>query len=123
MGKKILVVDDEEVIVEPLGEMLSRNGYEVLKAGDGKKGFEEAKKHQPDLILLDVNMPKMNGFQLLEHLKKERKTADIPVFMLTARNSAEDVSAGIAGYADKYIPKPFDFNHLLSEIQKTLTLR
>ena len=122
MAQKIFVVDDEEIIREPLREILSRQGYEVLEAGDGKKALEEIRKKIPDLVLMDVNMPKMDGFKVLEALKKDRKTADIPVFMLTSRSSAEDVAAGIAGFAEKYIPKPFDFNYLLSEIQKTLKL-
>ncbi len=86
MGKKILIVDDEESIREPLKEMLVRNGYEVIMAEDGKKGLDEARKKKPDLVLLDVNMPKMDGFKVLEELKKDKKTADIPVFMLTSRS-------------------------------------
>ena len=123
MGKKILVVDDEKAIREPLVEMLTRQGYEALQAEDGKKGLEESKKKKPDLILLDVNMPKMDGFKVLAELKKDRKTSDIPVFMLTSRSSAEDVAAGISGFAEKYIPKPFDFALLMAEIQKTLSLK
>lgn len=122
MAKKILLVDDEETIREPLAEMLVRQGYEVFMAEDGKKGLEEARKKKPDLVLLDVNMPRMNGFEMLQELKQDKKTAEIPVFMLTSRNSAEDIAAGITGFAEKYIPKPFDFNELLSEIQKTLNL-
>ena len=123
MTKKILLVDDEETIRHPLAAMLTSQGYEVFQAEDGKKGLDEARKQKPDLMLLDVNMPKMNGFQLLQELKKDHKTADIPVFMLTSRSTAEDISTGIVGFAEKYIPKPFEFSHLLSEIQKTLSLR
>ena len=123
MAKKILVADDEQTIRGPLKEMLIQAGYEVIEAGDGRKALEEARKKKPDLVLLDVNMPKMDGFKVLEELKKDRKTADIPVFMLTSRSSAEDIAAGISGFAEKYIPKPFDFNQLLSEIQKTLSTR
>ena len=122
MPHKILIVDDEETIREPLKEMLVQQGYEVLIAEDGKKGLDEARKKRPDLVLLDVNMPKMDGFTVLQELKKDKKSSDIPVFMLTSRSTAEDIAAGISGFAEKYISKPFDFNHLLSEIQKTLKL-
>ena len=120
MTQKILIVDDEQPIREPLKQMLVRQGYTVCEAEDGKKGLEEARKQKPDLMILDVNMPKMDGFKVLEELKKDKSTMNIPVFMLTTRDTADDVAAGISGFAEKYIAKPFEFSHLLSEIKKTL---
>ena len=119
-SKKILMVDDESAargLIKTLAEM---NGYVFIEAEDGKKGLERAKKDAPDIILLDVNMPKMNGFDVLQNLKKDHKTLNIPVIMLTTRDTQEDMAEGMELYADKYIPKPFDSNHLFAEIKKTL---
>ena len=118
-SKKILMVDDETAARGLLKTMAEMQGYIFFEAEDGKKGVEQAKKHLPDLILLDVNMPKMNGFQVLENLKKDKKTQNIPVIMLTTRDTQEDMAQGMELYADKYIPKPFDSNHLFREIKKT----
>ena len=118
-SKKILMVDDESAargLIKTLAEM---NGYTFIEAEDGKKGLERAKKDAPDIILLDVNMPKMNGFDVLQNLKKDSKTMNIPVIMLTTRDTQEDMAQGMELYADKYIPKPFDSNHLFGEIKKT----
>ncbi len=123
MGKKILIVDDEPSVRELLGDILKTHGFTVLMAEDGKKGWEEAKRHKPDLVVLDVNMPKMDGFQVLQNLKKEKKTRDIPVIMLTTQNTQDDITHGMELYADKYIPKPFDSYHLVSEIRKTFDVR
>lgn len=122
-SKKILVVDDEIVILDLAKEMLEKQGYEVLTAPDGKKGLELARSQKPDLVILDVNMPKMNGFQVLSEIKKDKKTMGIPVFMLTTRNAEEDIQKGMEGYADKYLPKPFTPQKLMEEIRETFGLR
>ena len=122
-GKKILLVDDEVSIVDLLADILIKNGFTVFKANDGKKGLDDAKKLRPDLVVLDVNMPKMDGFKVLENLKKDKKTRDIPVIMLTTRASADDISQGMQLYADKYLPKPFEGNQLVAEINKTFATR
>jgi DNA-binding response OmpR family regulator len=121
--KKILVVDDEEMIRELAKDYLESKGYDVIIAEDGKKGLAEAKSKRPDLIILDVNMPKMNGFQVLDELKKDRHTMVIPVFMLTSQKSDEDIRQGMEHMADKYLPKPFMPEVLLEEIRKTLAVR
>ncbi len=123
MPKKILIVDDEPAVRELLGEILKTQNFTVLLAEDGKKGLDEAKRHVPDLIVLDVNMPKMDGFKVLENLKKDKKTRDIPVIMLTTQSTQDDVAHGMELYADKYIPKPFDSHHLVAEIKKTFDVR
>ena len=123
MAKKILVVDDEPVIVENLEANLKERGYEVLTAGNGKAGLKEAQSKAPDLILLDVNMPKMDGFKVLEELKKNKKTRDIPVIMLTAEKTQDDIIRGIQGNAEKYLTKPFQTEQVLKEVEKSLALR
>lgn len=121
--KKILLADDEQSLRGLLKTIFEDAGYEFLEAEDGKAAWEKAKKEHPDLIILDVNMPKMTGFQVLEHLKKDGKTRDIPVIMLTTRGSQEDIEAGIRLDADKYIPKPFETKDLLHEIRQTFAIR
>ncbi|HNV86091.1 MAG TPA: response regulator [Candidatus Omnitrophota bacterium] len=123
IGKKILVADDEPHIMMTLEDLLTQEGYVVLKASDGKKAFDEARKMVPDLIVLDVMMPKMNGFEVLQKLKKEPKTMDIPVIMLTVRSAAPDVQQGIQLYAEKYVTKPFEPELLLKEIEHSLAIR
>lgn len=120
MTKKILVVDDENDLREMLRDFLSREGFEIVEASDGRKGVDEAKRSMPDVILMDVSMPHMDGFQALERLKKDKKTMNIPVIMLTARADEKNMAEGIRLYADKYIPKPYDLKHLLQEIRRTL---
>lgn len=121
--KKILLADDEQTLRALLQVVLEDAGFEFLEAEDGKAALDKAKKLHPDLIILDVNMPKMTGFQVLEHLKKDSKTRDIPVIMLTTRGGREDVEAGMELDADKYIPKPFDSKNLIQEIRKTFAVR
>jgi DNA-binding response OmpR family regulator len=120
MGKKkILMVEDEATVRGLLKDLMQMHGYEFIEAEDGKKGLDEARKHKPDMILLDVNMPKMNGFEVLEQLKKDKKTQNIPVIMLTTRDTHDDMAHGMELYAEKYIPKPFDTAMLMLEINKS----
>lgn len=121
--KKILLADDEQTLRALLKVLLEEAGYEFIAAEDGKAALEQVKKRHPDLVILDVNMPKMTGFQVLDHLKKDAKTRDIPVILLTTRGGQEDVEEGIGLDADKYIPKPFESQKLLHEIQQTFAIR
>ncbi len=121
--KKILLADDEKTLRELLKVRLEDAGYEFIEAEDGKAAIDQTKKHRPDLIILDVNMPKMNGFEVLEHLKKDSKTRDIPVIMLTTRASQEDIEEGMALDADQYVPKPFDSAKLLHAIEQIFVNR
>ncbi|HNV87024.1 MAG TPA: response regulator [Candidatus Omnitrophota bacterium] len=121
--RKILVIDDQEDLRLVVQDRLTRSGYEVETAEDGKAGLGKAKTLKPDLILLDVNMPKMDGFHVLEHLKKSGETRDIPVIMMTGRNQPEDIRKAIEGYAEKYITKPFEFDQLMAEVRSSLSLR
>jgi DNA-binding response OmpR family regulator len=120
MPKKILLVDDEESLVQLLSERLKFNGYEVITASDGQEGFEKAKKEKPDLILLDVMMPHMDGYQVCRLLKFDQRYKDIPIIMLTARTQEIDKKTGKETGADAYITKPFESQDLLKEIKKLL---
>jgi len=123
LGKRILIVDDEPHILRTLEDLLAAEGYIVYKAADGKKALEQADAMLPDLIILDVMMPKLDGFEVLKRLKKSDKTMDIPIIMLTVKSTTQDVEQGIRLYAEKYISKPFNSEFLLREIEKSLSIR
>ena len=123
LGKRILIVDDEPHILRTLDDLLAAEGYIVYKAADGKKALEQADAMLPDLIILDVMMPKLDGFEVLKRLKKSDKTMDIPIIMLTVKSTAQDIEQGIRLYAEKYISKPFNSEFLLREIEKSLSIR
>lgn len=121
--KRILIADDEEDLRSILQERLKAEGYEVETAGDGKNTLETAIVFKPDLILLDVMMPRMDGFNVLDRLKTSEDTMDIPVIMMTGKTGEEDIRKGISGYAEKYITKPFEWDYLIGEVRKSLDLR
>ena len=117
-GKKILVVDDELDFVDAVKIRLEAVGYEIVSANDGHEGVAKAKKEMPMLILLDVVMPRSNGFEALSRLKTDSATAHIPVIIITAKSDAEYVlDAGKLGAAD-YIMKPVSMQTLLEHVRK-----
>jgi len=118
--KKILVVDDEINILKTLTDLLSSSGYEVVTAMDGKAGIEMAKKAKPDLVLLDIMMPKVSGIELLKQVKSKTKHAHIPIIVLSAKSNIETIEEAMKNYADKYITKPYDPQDLLTSIQTAL---
>jgi len=111
---RILVVDDEERIVHFLGSKLKALGYEVLTASDGAKGLEQAQAQEPDLIVLDLIMPNMNG---LEMLKELRSFSAVPVIILSAKGADADRIQGLRLGADDYLPKPFNPDELVARIE------
>ncbi|MDO8527790.1 MAG: response regulator [Deltaproteobacteria bacterium] len=115
--KKILIVDDERDLVDMLQLLLETFGFGVLTAYDGEAGLTLAQKEIPDLILLDVMMPKMNGYEVCRTLKKEEKTKTIPVLMLSAKVQENDKFWGMEAGASDYITKPFDAQDLLAKIR------
>lgn len=123
MKKKILVVEDEPPILAMLQERLLAEDFDVITAVDGKEALAQVEKGKPDLILLDVMLPKINGYEVLERLKKDKKTAHIPVVMLTALSQPKNVEIAIRLYADKYLTKPIEPAVLVSEIKKTLAIQ
>lgn len=118
--KKILVVDDEKEVLESLKNILNRNNYEAIVTEDGQDALKIAQAEHPDLILLDINMPKMDGRDVLLKLKKEPSTQNIPVIMVTARIDQLDRDCSLDLGADEYITKPCDHNMLLRQIANLL---
>ncbi|MBR6162588.1 response regulator [bacterium] len=118
--KKILIVDDEPDIVEVLKFPLEANGYECICAYDGETGLKSAKELMPDLMILDVMLPKMNGFKISRLLKFDSKYKDIPILMVTARSQEEDKLIGEETGADEYITKPFKIDEILEKVKKYL---
>ncbi len=113
--KRILVIDDDPALREALAELLEDAGYDVVQARNGLEGLDEASAHRPDLILLDLMMPAMNGWQFRAAQKQDAALADVPVFVLsafTAERSAEILGDVVAVY-----PKPFDVMGLLERIR------
>ena len=120
MAKKILLVDDEPNIVLLLETRLKANGFQVVSAADGLAALEAVKKEKPDLIILDLMLPKMDGYKVCGLLKKDTRFAKIPILIFTARAQAEDVKLGQELGADAYIVKPFEPKTLLEKIQELI---
>lgn len=116
--ERILVVEDEEGIVLGLEENLKFAGYEVLTASDGATGFKTAMKQKPDLILLDIMLPKMSGYEVCRQLRDNGK--QMPIIMLTARGDEFDKLHGFEMGADDYVTKPFSIDELLARIKAVL---
>jgi DNA-binding response OmpR family regulator len=123
MAKKvILVIDDDESVCAIIKEGLQQLGkYKVIAAHNGKDGIQLAKKSQPDIILLDIEMPIMNGFQALELLKEDAETYSIPVVMLTGQRSEESKIAASQLYSEEYLTKPIRVAALEARIDAILT--
>lgn len=111
--RKILIVEDDEILSKVVREELEDNGFEVFQAFDGEQGLKMAKERKSDLVLLDVMIPKMNGFEVLVAIKKDFNISNIPIFMLTALGSDDDVKKGFKLGANDYIVKS---QHSVSEI-------
>ncbi len=118
--KKVLVVDDERDLVELIGMNLQRNGYEVVSAYDGGTGLELARKHKPDIMILDVMMPGLSGQDVTRALKADPETAGIPILMLTARTEETDIIVGLSLGADDYVTKPFSMKVLIARVGAVL---
>lgn len=120
--KRILVVDDLPENVFMLQDRLETEGYEVITAFDGKTAIAKAIRDMPDLILLDIMMPEMSGIEVCKTLKQDPTTVDIPVIMVTAKSSADDVKEGFEAGAFDYIKKPFEKVEMLARINSALKL-
>lgn len=118
--KKILIVDDEQDIVETLKFMLEVQGYECFCAYDGESGLNMAKEIIPDLIILDVMMPKINGYKISRLLKYDNKYKDIPIIMITARSQDEDKIIGEETGVNEYITKPFEIDFVVERVKSYL---
>ena len=120
---RIAIVDDEKAMVETLKSFLEDRGFSVSAAHDGESGLELIKREKPDVVILDITMPKMDGRDVLVQLKKDESTKNIPVIMLTVRSEPFDMDYGIELGADDYLPKPCEAHRLLKHINSILEKR
>ena len=120
MGKKIFIADDEAGFVSTLRSRLEFEGFEVTTAPDGKEALEKIPDAKPDLILLDIMMPAMNGYQVCRELRENPDTQAIPILMLTAKSQESDKFWGKEAGANAYITKPFDMDELIKAIEDLL---
>ncbi len=120
MSKKVLIADDEPNIVISLEFLLRREGFEVLVAVDGEEALTKARAERPDLVLLDVMMPKMNGFDVCQALRADPDLASMRVLMLTAKGRETEVSKGLGLGADAYMTKPFSTKDLVAQVRLLL---
>jgi two-component system, OmpR family, alkaline phosphatase synthesis response regulator PhoP len=117
---KIMVVDDEPNIIQTLQDRLEMNDYTVISACNGKEGLDKAINEKPDIILLDVIMPIMDGHEMLERLRKTEAGKGIAVIMLSARSQTDDIARASSCGIEDYIIKPFDLSELLAKIEGIL---
>ena len=119
--KKIIFIEDEPALQKTLGEVLKQEGYEVTSASDGEMGLKSIRQKQPDLILLDLILPKINGFEVLKQIKEDVKTKDIPVIVLTNLERVEDVEKVVKYGATTYLVKSqYSMEELIQKIKKII---
>ncbi|MBU0502275.1 MAG: response regulator [bacterium] len=120
MAKKILVVEDEKIMSEIIAARLGSRGYDVLVAADGQKGLVLAKKERPDLVVLDLLMPNMDGYEVVKQLKEDENTKEIPVVIYSVKEEDTDMEKAFELGADAYCLKDFDSKVLLKKITQIL---
>ena len=116
----VLVADDDPDILSLVTLRLERDGYEVIGAPDGERAVEEALERTPDLALIDVSMPKLDGYEVTERLRQHEPTSATPIILLTARVQDSDVARGIEAGADDYVRTPFSMADLRTRVQAAL---
>lgn len=119
--KKILIVDDEPNIIMSLEYALQKNGFEVFVARDGQEALDILKKKVPDLVLLDIMMPNVDGYETLQKIKKNEKLAAVKVLFLSAKNKPADIEKGLQLGAVGYVTKPFSLKKMITEINELLS--
>lgn len=117
---KVLVVDDVPSELEMIGRILQNDGLEVLRAGDGEQAIACIRETPPDIVVLDVVMPRMNGFEVIREIRSDEKTARLPVVFCTQKNTQIDRSWGMDLGADAYLSKPFEPQQLIEIIRRLL---
>ena len=118
MAKNILIIDDAQDIVKALSIRLKAHRYEVITAFDGQKGLDMARSRRPDLIILDLSLPKLDGYKVCQNLKNDPQYKHIPIIMFTAKQGAEDEVLGLEMGAEEYVNKPFEPEELMEKIKK-----
>lgn len=118
--RKILLVDDSETILQMEQMILAKNSYELILAHDGEEGVAKALATRPDLILMDIVMPKMDGFEAVKKLRDHEQTRDVPIVMVTSKGEAESMEAGYENGCSDYILKPIDRLELLAKVKNLL---
>lgn len=118
--KKVLIVDDEPDIVESIEFNLELEDIECIEAYDGEEALSKAKKEKPDLIILDIMLPKINGYKIARLLKFDESYKNVPIIMLTARAQETDIRLGEETGADEYVTKPFDMDMLVALVRRYL---
>jgi len=121
MAYKILVVDDEPSIVRLMEFILARQGHEMLAAVNGEEALQKIRTHKPDLILLDIMMPRIDGYEVARLLRADPETAALPIIMLSAKAQEEDIRKGVGVGVDEYITKPFSPEHLVHVVADYLS--
>lgn len=120
MNHKILIADDEPNIVISLEFLMQQSGYEVATARDGEDAMQKIASFQPDLVLLDIMLPKLNGFEVCQRIRENSELSRIKIIMLSAKGREIEVSKGIALGADAYVTKPFSTKDLIAQVQGLL---
>ncbi len=119
--RKVVCVEDEQEMIDLIRLILSRKGFEVIGANGGRKGLEAVRAEKPDVVLLDLMMPEMDGWQVYQQLKADPSTAEIPVIVVTAKAQNIDKVLGLhIAKVDDYIPKPFSLQELVDRIEAVL---
>ncbi len=120
MTKQVLIVDDEQNILISLEYLMRREGYEVRVARDGEEGLRSLRDQPPDLVLLDVMMPKLNGFEVCQAIRADSALAGVRVLMLSAKGREAEIAKGLSIGADAYISKPFSTRDLVAKVKSML---
>jgi DNA-binding response OmpR family regulator len=121
MGKRILIVDDEPSIVVSLEFLMKREGFEVDVAVDGEAALRAVGERAPDLVLLDIMLPRLNGFEVCQKLRADPRWRDLKIVMLTAKGRDADQDKGLALGADLYVTKPFSTKDLVAQVKQLLS--
>lgn len=119
-GTQILIVEDNDILTDILELKLEQEGFSVSKTGNGNEGLKMAMEHPPTLLILDIMLPGMNGFEILRELRKNEDTRDLKVLILTSKGREDDLKRGFELKADEYMTKPFSVEELVMRIQRLI---
>lgn len=120
MASKIIVIEDDPLILKLISQTLQREGYEVVTATDGSEGLRKVRETHPHLVVLDISLPGLDGYQVCHHLRSEHATSKLPVIMVTAMSRPSDQRRGFETGADDYLSKPFVLSELITRIRSLL---